>query len=156
MVDWIRRTAAYFFGQRWVRFGIVGGLSTIAYWCIGLGLHWWGLLPVLVNNALAYGIAFGVSYAGHRTWTFQSRGSHRSQLPKFALTQGIGLGLNTCIIAALMHWGMPYTPAMVIATFAVPVVVYFISRFWVFRETSRLAAGTTAGSGTSAARTEHE
>ena len=24
MLDWIRRTTAYFFGQRWVRFGIVG------------------------------------------------------------------------------------------------------------------------------------
>ena len=152
MIDWVRRTVVPFFRRRWVRFGIVGGLSTITYWSIGLGLHWWGMLPVLVNNALAYGIGFSVSYVGHRTWTFQSHGSHRSQLPKFALAQGVGLGLNTCIIATLMHWGMSYTPAMVIATFSVPVVIYFISRFWVFRETSRMAAG----SGISSARIGHE
>lgn len=153
----VRRATACYFERRWVRFGIVGGISTVTYWCIALGLKWGGLLPVLLTNALAYGIGFGVSYLGHRTWTFHSRGSHRSELPKFALTQGIGLMLNTAIIAMLMHWGSPYTPAMVIATFCVPVVVYFISRFWVFRETSRLrAAGISGVPETPSAGGDHE
>lgn len=132
LIAWMRRTVAYFFGQSWVRFGIVGVAATLSYAVIGLALAHVGV-PVLLGNALAYALSFAVSYLGHYTWSFQTAASHRSALPRFAATQAGGLGLNTVIIAVLMHFGLPYVLAMPVAIVAVPVVVYFVSKFWVFR-----------------------
>lgn len=133
LYQWIRRIIAYFFGQRWVRFGIVGVAATITYFILALLFEHAGL-PIFVGNTLSYVLGFGVSYTGHRTWTFQSTGSHSSLLPKFMATQAFGLGLNSAIIWVLMHYGLPYIFAMPIAIVTVPVAVYIISKVWVFRD----------------------
>lgn len=127
-----RRIILWFFAQSWVRFGIVGVASTATYAVLALLLAHVGV-PVLAGNALAYVIAFGVSYTGHRIWTFQSSARHGAALPKFMATQALGLGLNTLIIATLMYAGLSYAFAMPVAILAVPIVVFLISKFWVFR-----------------------
>ena len=129
----LRRIILYFLAQRWVRFGIVGVCATLTYFILALILEQVGI-PVLVGNTLAYVLGFGVSYTGHRSWTFQSQAQHGSALPKFLATQTFGLGLNTAIIWALMRTGLPYILAMPVAIVSVPVAVYLISKFWVFRE----------------------
>lgn len=135
VITGVRRLFVYFLGQSWVRFGIVGVAATLTYAALGLIFAEMGL-AVLLGNALAYVISFGVSYVGHHTWSFQSRTSHRSALPRFAATQAAGLGLNTIIIAVLMHWGVPYVLAMLVAIVAVPVAVFLASKFWVFKSPS--------------------
>ena len=79
-------------------------------------------------------IALAVSYLGHSCFTLHATVSHKSALPKFMGTQAVGLGLNTLIIMVLMHMGLPYVMAMPVAIVAVPVVVYIISKVWVFRD----------------------
>ena len=133
MLTSLRTLVLSFFGQRWVRFGMVGVAATLSYMALALAADHAGL-PVLVGNTLAYVISFGVSYMGHRVFTFHATTSHRSTLPKFAATQAVGLGLNTLIIVVLMGSGLPYTLAMPVAVVAVPVVVYTISKLWVFRD----------------------
>lgn len=133
LYDWVRRTIAYFFGQRWVRFGIVGVAATLTYFVLALLFEHWDV-PVFVGNTLSYVFGFGVSYTGHRSWTFQSTASHGSALPKFLATQTFGLGLNTAIIWVLMRSGLPYILSMPVAIVTVPVAVYLISKFWVFRD----------------------
>lgn len=134
LYDWVLRTIRYFFGQRWVRFGIVGVAATITYFVLAVIFERMGI-PVFVGNTLSYVFGFGVSYTGHRTWTFQSTASHGSALPKFLATQIFGLGLNTAIIWALMRFaGLAYIFAMPVAIVTVPVAVYLISKFWVFRD----------------------
>lgn len=119
--------------RRWMRFCIVGGAASLVYF--GCGLFFVNLLglPVLAGNALAYLVAFVVSYLGQCLWTFRAEGSHRSMLPRFAATQGLGLALNSGIIWLLMAAGMSYAVAMWVAIAAVPVAVYFICKLWVFR-----------------------
>lgn len=126
--DWLKR----FFGQRWVRFGIVGGVSTAVYAALGLAFAWWQW-PVLLGNALAYILSFVVSYLGQKNWTFASHLPHAQLLPKFAALQGAGLLLNTAIIALLMHLGVAYMFAMPVAIVLVPVFVYVVSKLWIFR-----------------------
>lgn len=128
----VRRAAAGIFGRSWVRFGLVGVAATVTYAAMALIFERWGV-PVLLGNALAYVTGFGVSYAGHRLWSFQSDAAHGRALPRFAAAQAIGLGLNTLIIATLMRLGLPYILAMPAAVAAVPVAIYFISKYWVFR-----------------------
>ena len=129
----IRRTAQYFFGQSWVRFGIVGVAATIVYFVIGISLERAGV-AVLVGNAVAYVLGFIVSYFGHKLWSFQSSASHGSALPRFLIAWFAGLGLNTLIIWALMRFGAPYVVAMWVAIVLVPVFTYFAQKFWVFRQ----------------------
>lgn len=132
-IAWVRRVIAYFLGQRWVRFGIVGVAATLTYAVLGLGFEHMGM-PVLMGNFFAYLLAFGVSYMGQSRWTFQSTAQHRATLPKFALTQGIGLLFNSAIIAALIYSGLPYIFAMPVAIVTVPIVVFIICKYWVFRK----------------------
>lgn len=132
LVDMARRWLAAFFGQRWVRFGIVGGLSTAIYVALGISCEWLHI-PVLLGNAIAYVLSFVFSYLAQRSWTFQSKLPHSQLLPKYAALQAGGLGLNTCIIAVLMHFGLPYVIAMGIAVVLVPFVVYIFNKVWVFR-----------------------
>ena len=119
--------------RRWMRFCIVGGAASLVYF--GCGLFFVNLLglPVLAGNVLAYLVAFVVSYLGQSLWTFRAEGSHRAMLPRFAVTQGLGLALNSGIIWLLTAAGMSYAVAMWVAIAAVPVAVYFICKLWVFR-----------------------
>ena len=119
--------------RRWMRFCIVGGAASLTYYFCGLFLVSLLGLPVLPGNTLAFVLSFAVSYLGQCLWTFRAEGSHRTMLPRFAATQGVGLGINTGIIWLLTAAGMSYAVAMWVAIAAVPVAVYFICKLWVFR-----------------------
>lgn len=118
--------------QRWFRFGIVGFAATAAYYLLGLLCVYWLSCPILVGNAIAYILSFAISYTGQALWTFQARSSHKKMLPKFAIAQAIGLGINSLIIKVSTNCGLAYSLAMLVAIVIVPVFVYFICKFWVF------------------------
>lgn len=102
----LRRFVQSLLARRWVRFGLMGGLATLCYALLGLlFVNVWAL-PLLVGNGLAYLISFFVSYLGQSLWTFQARGGHRAMLPRFAATQAVGLGLNSCIVWLLVRLGL--------------------------------------------------
>ena len=127
--------------KRWVRFGIVGGAASVSYFLLGLLFVSMLGLPTLVGNALAYALSFIVFYLGQSLWTFQVAGagsglSHRAMLPRFAATQAMGLGLNSVIIWLLMRFGLTYEVAMPMAVLLVPVMVYLLCKYWVFRHSA--------------------
>lgn len=142
---WARRLIDAVCERGWVRFGLVGVGATITYAVLALLLERGGV-PVLAGNALAYAAGFGVSYTGHRLWSFQSQTAHTRALPRFAVAQAMGLGLNTLIIAALMRLGLSYAQSVPAAVVAVPAAVYFISKHWAFREPAP-SAGRNGRSG---------
>lgn len=120
-------------GRRWIRFGLVGGAATLSYALLGLlFVNVWAL-PVLAGNALAYLISFFVSYWGQSAWTFRAKSGHKSMLPRFAATQALGLGLNSAIVWLLTGLGLAYELAMPAAVVLVPVIVYLLCKYWVFR-----------------------
>lgn len=121
------------FSQRWLRYGTVGAAASATY--MGLGILFVNILslPLLIGNALAYILSFAVSYAGQSLWTFQSDAPHSSMLPKFAATQAGGLALNAFLVGVCVKYGIPYFISMLIAIAAVPIIQYFICKYWVFR-----------------------
>ena len=127
----LRRFVQSLLARRWIRFGLMGGLATLCYALLGLlFVNVWAL-PLLAGNGLAYLISFFVSYLGQSLWTFQARGGHRAMLPRFAATQAVGLGLNSCIVWLLVHLGLAYEFAMPVAVVLVPVFVYLLCKYWV-------------------------
>ncbi|MDR1777606.1 MAG: GtrA family protein [Desulfovibrio sp.] len=120
------------FVRRWIRFGLMGGISTLSYFLFGHLLVTVLELPLFVGNTAAYLLAFCVSYMGQCRWTFQARGVHRSMLPRYALTQGIGLGFNTFLIWLMRHMGLSYTFSMPVAALLVAVSTYLLCKYFVF------------------------
>ena len=119
-------------GLGWVRFGLVGLCATAAYAGIGLGLVSGLGLPALPGNALAFALSFAVSYLGQSLWTFRICKGHARSLPRFALVQALGLGLNSCIVWLAMLSGANYPLAMLLAILICPPLVYMMCRIWVF------------------------
>lgn len=124
--------------KRWVRFGLVGTIATISYYLLGFLfvtiLGW----PLLLGNGAAYLLSFVVSYLGQSRWTFGVKGQPGRRLVKYAAAQLFGLGFNTCIIEACSRMHISYELSMLIATALVPVAVYLLCKYWVFRTPAQI------------------
>lgn len=125
--------ADYALRQRWIRFGVVGAAATLSYFLLGLLFVNFMRMPLLIGNGFAYVLSFFVSYAGQSRWTFQAKARDVSMLPRFAAAQAAGLGLNSCIIEICSRLGMMYEISMILAIVIVPVFVYLVCKYWVFR-----------------------
>ncbi len=139
-----RKLVHSLFARRWVRYVFVGGLSAFCYILLGLLLvSCWGW-PMLLGNALAYAASFLVAYWGQRRWTFDiAQAPHGPMLRRFAGVQVFGLVFNALLVLPLIHAGLPYGLAMLLASVLVPVAVYLLCRFWVFRTVDPLASRET-------------
>ena len=142
---WLADLVRGLLARRWVRFAIVGGAASVSYFLLGLLFVNMVGLPTLAGNALAYALSFIVSYLGQCLWTFRAAdsatggASHRTMLPRFAATQAVGLCCNSAIVWLLVRLGVPYAWAMPVAVLTVPVMVYVLCKFWVFRTQASFA-----------------
>lgn len=115
-----------------VRFGLVGGVATIAHLSVAAVLSaLWPSLSEFVVNLCGFLVAFQISLIGHRRLTFRRRGRAR----RFFLLAILGFLLNNGVLAVLLasthiagFW------AIGIATLTVPLITYVGSRLWAFRE----------------------
>jgi putative flippase GtrA len=122
--------------QSILAFGTVGLLATVVHVVVGLALTEARLLRPFSANLVAFLLAFVVSYAGHRRFTFRSGVSHARALPRFFATVATGLVLNQSIVyLAVDVLGWDYIVALAIVVTIVPVLVYLVLRHWTFRET---------------------
>lgn len=129
----------WLFSQVWARFALIGLLATISYFLLGLLFVYVFRLPVLLGNTLAYILAFLVSYLGQSKFTFNSDSPHTRQLWRFASTQGIALLLNSAVIDICNRSRVSYMFSMILAILLVPVPVYLLCKFWVFRKKNKEA-----------------
>jgi putative flippase GtrA len=83
-----------------------------------------GLMPVLV-----------VSYLGHKTKTFASRGAHIEEAPRFLVIAALDLAVAAGVPMAFA--GMPSWMPFVALTVIIPVMNFFVMRLWVFRTKAR-------------------
>jgi putative flippase GtrA len=92
-------------------------------------------MPAPWANALGFGVAFCVSYLGHRHLTFAGspRRTHES-LPRFALTSGLGFATNA-LVFGLIHsiLGFNLWLAWLVATAAAAVQTFALGKWWAFR-----------------------
>jgi putative flippase GtrA len=92
-------------------------------------------LPAAWANAAGFGVAFGVSYLGHRHLTFPgSQRQTRESLPMFALTSGLGFATNA-LVFGLLHtvWGVNLWAAWLVATGAASVQTFVLGKWWAFK-----------------------
>lgn len=121
-----------------VRFGIVGGVSSLIYSAVYLPLASFALPRqlawVAVFPAFAVAVAFG--FVAHSRWSFRDHGTRSSgagQHVKFIAVQGSGMLLNVLyawVLSGLLH--QPPWVALVPAVTLTPLATFFLNRQLVF------------------------
>jgi putative flippase GtrA len=119
---------------RLVRFGLVGGVSTVIYavfaWIFTVQIG----MPAVIGSILAYCLAAIFSYTAHRRVTFRSNRPIAEEASRFA---GISFaGWIVAIISPLIltnAWGLPPLVAIVFASVAVPIMSFIGLDRFVFR-----------------------
>lgn len=112
------------------RFGGVGVLATLVHLSVAGGTFLlWPMVSPFVANLAAFLVAFQVSFWGHRRFTFRREG----RVYRFFMLALSGFLLNNGVLAALIAASpLGGYPAIVIATFSVPLLTYLAARFWAF------------------------
>ncbi|HWU68705.1 MAG TPA: GtrA family protein [Stenotrophobium sp.] len=117
-----------------LRFGTVGLSATAIHAGVYTLLTARWHIDALPATAAAFCCAFGISFLGHRYWTFAHNGSAFSaSLLKFLCTSLLGLCSNAYIAWQLvdrMH--LPASSALIGVVFLTPLLVFVLARFWVF------------------------
>jgi putative flippase GtrA len=116
------------------RFGAVGIAAMAVHWLVVALLVPLGVRPLLANGA-AFAIAFNVSYAGHRRFTFAAATAQHSTLKRFLGVALLSFALNEMLYYLLLRAGMEYRAALLVVLVAVAALTFVLSRYWAFRST---------------------
>jgi putative flippase GtrA len=122
---------------QWLRFAMVGGSNTVLSWCAfavleRLGVHY------LLASAVAFTAGAVNSYVLNRRWTFASDGDWVPELARFAVVQGVGLGIDIVALYALVHGaGIPHLLAQALVFPLASVTTFALSRRWAFAGSAR-------------------
>lgn len=117
------------------RFGLVGlAAAGLHYAVVVICVDHFNLGPLLAN---IFGFCCGlqISYWGHRSWTFRGTNvSHTLALPRMFFLQTLNFIANESLFYLLLSFHMPYHIALLIVLSILPLLTFFLSRFWVFAE----------------------
>lgn len=127
--DWLLRSPTTM--ARLLRFGAVGGATSLGYALLVAGLVTW--LPEPLAAGLAYLAMVPVNYLGHRRATFRSAAPTRPELLRFLAVHGVTLLASMAAMQlvtaglGLSHW-IGSLAIMVLA----PVLNFVLLQLWVF------------------------
>ncbi len=121
------------------RFVVVGvavtathvAMSVLSIELLGLGVQ--------AGTFLAFSCALALSYLLNRAWTYQVRGRHRRQLPRFAVVSLAGYGLNAAIMALVTELlGLSYLFGIAVVVMVLPSLSFLSHRYWTFADEGKV------------------
>ncbi|MER8436696.1 GtrA family protein [Mesorhizobium sp. M1312] len=119
------------------RFGVVGIAATTLYTVLAIALvesRWIGFSPVQASLA-AYAAAAVFSYLAHKSVTFMSNGSHRSEAARFLLLTATGFAVAYAAPALLTaKLGLPPIIGILVTCLLIPAVNLLMLDRWVFAQ----------------------
>jgi putative flippase GtrA len=118
--------------HQFIRFCIVG-LSNTALSLIVFVIAVSTGVPYLAASCGAFAVGALNGYTLNRVWTFKA-GSFRAQgLARYILVQGLGLGLNVGLLAALVEaLGVGSIPAQAMVLPVISILTFALNRRWTF------------------------
>ncbi|MDB2384725.1 GtrA family protein [Endozoicomonas sp.] len=119
-----------------IKFIIVGSLAAAVHLGVLRTAVGYFTLTPLFGNAVAFAIAFIVSYAGQSLWTFNHKQhEHKGTVLRFLTTQLLcSFALNQGLYALLLSMTpLNYMLASFIVLITVPLVTYTLSKYWAFK-----------------------
>ncbi|WP_263322405.1 GtrA family protein [Endozoicomonas sp. Mp262] len=119
-----------------IKFVIVGSLAAFVH--LGVLRVMVGSLSLspLMGNAIAFAIAFIVSYTGQSLWTFNHKQhQHQGTILRFLVTQLLcSFALNQGLYALILKFTLlNYMVASFIVLITVPLVTFTLSKYWAFK-----------------------
>ena len=125
------------------RFSLVGILATLTYFSLANGFIWLDVMPPAMASVVAYLMAIPVSFFGQSRFTFRVTSNTQGQFIRFCALNGCGLlisygsvRLATDVLGVKPFWGT------VVASVTVPLLSYFVMKFWVFNESDDVGRAT--------------
>lgn len=119
--------------KRFVMFVGVGGAATLLQFVLLALMVEFKLLPEVAASAASYGISAVFNYLANYHLTFASNSSHKSTLPKFAVTALLGLCVSTLLFACFLFLINQYLVAQCLATGITLVLNFSIHKWWIYR-----------------------
>lgn len=115
------------------RFGLVGLAASALHYCVVIILVDHFAYVPLMANIIGFCCGVQISYWGHRKWTFRgTRASHVSAAPKMIVLQSANFVANESLFYLLLSFSIPYNIALPIVLAVLPLLTYFMSKWWVF------------------------
>ncbi|MCS0591014.1 GtrA family protein [Massilia norwichensis] len=120
-------------GIQFTKFVAAGGAGTALHYVILIMLV--SQFGVPAGSAAFVGATAGACtvYLINSRYTFDNQHSHARTLPRFALMAMVGAVLNGMLVAMLSAAGLHFLLAQIIATVAILVINFTVSKLWIFR-----------------------
>lgn len=125
--------------QRWdlltklIRFGLVGGTSTILYGALAVLIEKIGILPHFAIHILCYCLSLPASYMMQKTFTFRHKGAHKKAAPRFIITSASSLVISSGLFWLITNTlELPYIAGVLGVMISVPIISFLTMQFWVF------------------------
>lgn len=118
--------------RRFLAFAFVGACATAIQYLVTLALVLGAHVALVPASAIGFVLSALANYLLNARFTFRSARAHRSAAPRFALTAGAGLCINSLLLSLFVAHGMGAVPAQVLTTLGVLVWNYGINSIWTF------------------------
>lgn len=115
------------------RFGTIGVAVTLLHGAVAWLAHRSLGMPPFAANLAGYGVAVGLSFAGHSLWTFRRRDRAVRRLARFIVVSLAGFALSNAtiwVVTRTVDW--PFEVALAINLALIPAATWLVSRLWVF------------------------
>lgn len=118
----------------WLWFVAVGTAAALVHFGVVVLLVSQAQAAPLAANVLAWCVAFGVSWAGHRALTFRAQAAPLARSARrHAAVSLAGLALNEAAYALLLRvTPLRYDVALALVLVGVAVLTYQLGRHWAF------------------------
>ncbi|WCB96564.1 hypothetical protein DSM104299_05326 [Baekduia alba] len=116
-----------------IRFGLVGGLSTLIYLGIYAALIW-ASVGLVLAALVAFAVSAGIGYFMHHRFTFRTDDPTAGGMVRWLALQGTVIGINIVLLSVLVHRaGLDRIVAQIVLLPLIPALTYLASRQLVFR-----------------------
>lgn len=116
------------------RFSFIGAINTALYFFSTNLIIFFDLASTIVASNISYGALIIISFLGHSRFTFRLQNQNISQLKKFLALSLLGLLISNFLILLNSSFFLlsPYLLVMIIAI-VIPILNFFVLKYWVFR-----------------------
>jgi putative flippase GtrA len=118
--------------KQFAKYIAVGGMSNGLAYGLYIIITFSGVSPIIAMS-IVYVFASVIAFTANKGWTFQSNTNINKIIIRYLMSQVLGYGTNL-ILLYWLHYvlGVPHQTAQLLGIGIVAVVLFLISRYYVF------------------------
>ena len=120
-----------------VRYGMTGGISSLAYFLVSNLTNWMGL-PAWASAFCGWLCAVVVAYLGHMHFTYRVAAEHKRMSPRYLVNALFNLAytefMTYFVLGVLLR---PYWQSSLAVIVTLPFFSYPMGKFWAFKSSTQ-------------------